>query len=205
MKLSTFTIVKKTDFSIDNINLSVLPCGLFRCPLNEAQFKMPALKELYDSAPVTDPENWELDVKIHMLMKDQYPCIPNWHCDNVPRIDGKLQYDKIDPAVPDMYLWVSDSPLTEFLAHDTNIGRTLKDHSEIAPLISEYKLDTVTIPAATWVSMRQNTPHRGTAATGHTWRVFARLTHKSISPARPVDDVIRRHCQVYLDSTNFTW
>lgn len=205
MKLSTFTVVKKTNFWFDHINLSVLPCGLFRCPLNEAEAVLPELAELYKSTPVTDPENWELDLKIHMLMKDQYPCIPNWHCDNVPRENGKLRYDLIDPNAPDMYLWVSDSPLTEFLLHDTNIGRTLNDHSEISPLIDEYKLDTTYIPAATWVSMKQNTPHRGTVAQGHTWRIFARLTHKSIAPARPVDSIVRRHSQVYLDSNSFTW
>lgn len=205
MKLTTFNIVKKTDFNYSAINLSLLPCGLFRCPLDQAVLKMPELKELFDSAPVADLENWEIDVKIHMLMKGQYPCIPNWHCDNVPRIDGKLQYANIDESAPDMLLWVSDSPLTEFLANDVNIGRVLKDHGEIAPLISNYELETKRIPAETWISMKQNTPHRGTVAEGHTWRIFARLTHKSISPVRPVDDVIRRHCQVYLDATTFTW
>lgn len=205
MKLSTFSIVKQTSFDIARVNLSVLPCGLFRCPLNQAANVLPELSELYDSAPVTDPENWELDLKIHMLMANQYPCIPNWHCDNVPRENGKLRYDLIPVDAPDMFLWVSDSPLTEFLEYETNIGRTLTDHSEIAKLIGEYQLSTKFIPAQTWVSMKQNTPHRGTLAKGHTWRVFARLTHKSISPARPVDSIIRRHSQVYLDSNTFTW
>ena len=49
------------------------------------------------------------------------------------------------------------------------------------------------------------TPHRGTQATENVWRVFVRLTHKSITPVSPVTNYIRRHCQVYLDPTTFSW
>lgn len=43
---------------------------------------MPDLKPLFDSCPIKDGV---IDVKIHMLMPNQYPCIPNWHYDLVPQ------------------------------------------------------------------------------------------------------------------------
>lgn len=205
MKLNTFDIVKQTSIDLTNVNLSVLPCGLFRCPLDRAESFIPELKELYDSSPVDDPENWELDLKIHMLMKDQYPCIPNWHCDNVPRVDGKTRYDLIDYNSPKMYLWVSDEPTTEFLKYSQEVGTIIEDHGDIHPLVNEYQMETTKIPSQTWISMDQCTPHRGTKSKIYTWRIFARLTHKSIAPVRPVDSIIRRHCQVYLDANTFTW
>ncbi len=206
MILSTFDVIKPSPIDLSKINLSTLHCGLFRCPLDSAAILLPELEELFESVPVDDPKQYEIDVKIHMLMKDQYPCIPNWHCDNVPRDrDGKLDYGSVDLDNPKMLLWVSDEPTTEFLLHNTNIGRVLKDHGEIAPIIANYNLETRRIPTQTWISMDQLTPHRGTKALGHTWRIFARVTHKSMAPQRPVDSMIRRHSQVYLDASTFTW
>lgn len=205
MRLTTFKVVKHAPIDLNAINLSLLPCGLFRCNLADAHIMLPELKALYESAPVDNPEEWEIDVKIHMLMKDQYPCIPNWHCDNVPRVDGKVRYDMVDSLKPPMYLWVSDEPTTEFFRYDTEVGRPLQDHGGISPLINEYAIETTRIPSMTWVSLDQLTPHRGTASKSYTWRVFARLTHRSIAPVRSVDSVIRRHAQVYLDAEKFTW
>ena len=205
MELTTFKVVKKTNIALP-FDLGALPCGLHRCSLDEAEKYLPDLKELYNSAPVSNHADWEIDVKIHMLMKGQYPCIPNWHCDNVPRDqNGKLQYHKIDNNAIPMYLWVSNGPCTEFMESDTRIGFTLEDHGQISHIINEYEMGTKFIEPQTWISMQQNTPHRGTVAKNYSWRVFARLTHKSIMSARPVVSVVRRHAQVYLDASTFTW
>lgn len=70
--------------------------------------------------------------------------------------------------------------------------------------IKDLKLEK--IPAQTWISMDQRTPHRGTLSDKNQWRVFVRLTHKSITPVRPVaNDYVRRHCQVYLNPETFSW
>lgn len=185
--------------------LAQLSCGLFRCPLPLAYDLMPELAALYRSAPVMKPEEWELDLKIHMLMKDQYPCIPNWHCDNVPRVDGKVDYSLTSERVPPMLLWLSDGPETEFLAQQLILPEEPKGHRELAEAIRESGVPTQRIQPQTWMSMDQRTPHRGTKAEHDSWRVFARLTHKSITPDRPVLSHHRRHCQVYLDATAFEW
>lgn len=196
-------LVARTALHFPQSVIELLGCGLFRCPLPKAYELMPELSALYDSAPVKNPEEWELDLKIHMLMKDQYPCIPNWHCDNVPRDGAGVRYDKIDRTAPDMLLWVSHGPLTEFLQNPLHVDSVPTGHLELANAIKGAP--TQSIEPEAWTAMDQRTPHRGTLAAEDGWRIFARLTHKSITPVRPVLSHIRRHCQVYLDATSFEW
>jgi len=191
---------------------SALPCGLFRANLMiEADALLPELKQYYTSAfwmlvnEGHEPEEWEIDVKIHMLMKDQYPCIPNWHCDNVPRnSEGKLDYSAADTGIP-MYLLVTGNPTTEFVSSDTDFDADFVDHADVANRINTGNVKTLTVPEDTWVKFYQNTPHRGTKATEKCWRIFIRLSHKSILPLRKTISPIRRHCQVYLDASQFSW
>lgn len=204
MKFNTPQLVKTTNIDLAHINFGDLYCGLFRCPLNKASEIMPELKDLFDSAPVENPEDWEIDLKIHMLMVNQFPCVPNWHCDNVPRFDGITEYGKIDNNNEKMLLWISGAPYTEFLKESVEMP-TPRSHADLSSFIQDNKLETVRIKGQAWVSMDQATPHRGTISEESTWRVFARLTHKSIAPVRPVNNNIRRHCQVYLDSKSFSW
>lgn len=212
--LKTFkTICKSDDDILEGINLGDQYCGLFRCPLNEAPFIMPDLDKFFTDACKMllieghDPAEWELDLKIHMLMENQYPCIPNWHCDNVPRVDGKTNYDQVKNDAKPMYLWLSSSPTTQFLKYDLTFKDIPRDHSHVSNMLRDNVDPNMLTkaPAKTWISMDQHTPHRGTLSTEKCWRVFARLTHNSITPVRPVNNYIRRHCQVYLDSANFSW
>jgi hypothetical protein len=209
--------IKGTSIVFDEAVLSTDHCGLFRAPLHLAASLMPSMADLIASAPidVSQREEWEVDIKVHMLMKDQYPCIPNWHCDNVPRADNATRYDLIgehggafdwatNRTYP-MYLWVSDEPTTEFLAHDFTVPEAPKNHADVASDVNDWAMPVERILKNAWYAMDQRTPHRGRPAERNGWRVFARLTHKSIAPARPVVSVIRRHAQVYLEANHFTW
>jgi hypothetical protein len=143
---------------------------------------MPDLKELLNSFP-ENVNDFIWDVKVHMLMPNQYPCIPNWHYDNVPRVNNKQDFDLIKPDLP-MYLWVSETPLTEFRKE----GKSWF------------------IKPKTWTRMTQKDEHRGTMSTDFQWRGFIRATHKEIYTQNNRNhDVLRRHSQVYLDVNNFTW
>jgi len=209
-------VISLTDIKFDEAVLSTDHCGLFRAPLHLAAALMPSMADLIASCPIDAAyrADWELDVKVHMLMRDQYPCIPNWHCDNVPRTDG-TRYDLVGSHdgtfdygagrdIP-MFLWVSDEPTTEFLAEELQVPETPGSHADVAFDIQQWAPRTQRIQANAWYSMDQRTPHRGRAAEHGGWRVFARLTHKSIAPSRPVLSVIRRHTQVYLEADHFTW
>ena len=213
--LDTFNYVgSRTSFRYNEETLSALPCGLFRSTASEGAELIPELAGLLNSCPVKDLDAYEFDVKIHMLMPGQYPCVPNWHCDNVPRdVNRKLAYNEAKlREEPPMLLWVSNGPHTEFLARPAYMARAPKDHGEVADFVNSLKESvgddiavTRFLPAQQWVSFSSTAPHRGRASDQHQWRVFVRATHKSVLPVRPKVHLLRRHCQVYLDSAKFSW
>ena len=159
-----------------NIDWSKQGCGVHQADNKTMLAIMPILAPIVDTFP-DEPSNFTWDVKIHMLMPRQFPCIPNWHCDNVPRVGGVQRFDLIKPNLP-MYLWLSDAPLTQFL------------HGYVLP--------------QTWVRFTQVDQHRGTAASEFGWRCFIRATHREILAPKNKDNE-RRHCQVYLDANEYQW
>lgn len=225
MRFNTPKIVGSTNIHYTPEQLNSCPNGLFRASFDQAYELMPELSKLFDGAARMltmeghDYIDFEIDIKVHMLMPGQFPCIPNWHCDNVPRCPdtGKTSYSGAEEAYvsgePPMYLWVSGTPCTRFLARPlTEKGWTPRSHGELADYIRDVEAKTADNHALTclikpqhFYSMDRLTPHQGTAAQEHTWRIFMRLTHKDCLPDRPKTSVLRRHSQVYLDSANFGW
>lgn len=151
-------------------------CGVHQAPFKELLNLMPDLKEVLKSFP-DNPENFTWDVKVHMLMPNQYPCIPNWHVDNVPRINGIQRFDLIKPDLF-MYSWISGPPLTQF------------KHGFLVP--------------GKWHRFNQQDEHRGTMASDFCWRGFIRATPIEIQPPKE-SSWLRRHCQVYLDAERYQW
>lgn len=202
--------ISKTNLEIPK-NINSLPCGLFRANLLAASDLMPELVDLFESAPIEegDRHNWEIDVKIHMLMPNQYPCIPNWHCDNVMRKGGEVNYEetykKRDLPNQKMLIWLSGTPCTEFLEKDLEIDFFPKSHEDVAKIMNRKEVAKEFLEPQAWHSFDRFSPHRGTSSKDHCWRIFARLTHKSCLPERPKTSVIRKHSQVYLDASTFTW
>lgn len=163
-----------------NIDWSKQHCGVHRASWNALKHEMPDVAELIWTSFPDSLIDFTWDVKVHMLMPNQYPCIPNWHFDNIPRVNNKQDFDKVRTDLP-MYLWISNEPLTEFRKG----GK---------------------ITAKSWIKFTQKDEHRGTISEDFQWRGFIRATHKDILPANPSGaDVTRRHSQVYLDSNNFSW
>lgn len=141
---------------------------------------MPDIAPIIDTFP-DKKEKYTWDIKVHMLMPRQYPCIPHWHTDNVPRINGVQQFHMIKPQYP-MWAWLSNGPLTQF------------KHGYLA--------------ARAWHKFTQLDEHRGTAASEFGWRCFIRATDQHIQKPKKVDNpfqYIRRHCQVYLDADTYQW
>lgn len=165
-----------------NIDWSKQINGVHQASLGELLQHMPDLMDLVETFP-DEPFNYTWDVKVHMLMPSQFPCIPNWHYDNVPRVNNKQDFDKVRIDAP-MYLWLSGTPLTEFRKGDKSW----------------------LVPEQEWYKFTQLDEHRGTMSDTFTWRAFVRATHHDILPANGRGhDPVRRHSQVYLDSGNFKW
>jgi hypothetical protein len=158
------------------IDWSAQHCCVHQAPYAEVLSLMPDLREVLDTFP-DSPDLFTWDVKVHMLMPRQYPCIPNWHADNVPRVNGVQRFDMVRRELP-MYCWVSGAPLTQF------------KHGYLLP--------------RTWHRFTQLDERRGTAAAEFCWRGFIRVTHREIQQPR-LAPWLRRHCQVYLDSETYQW
>lgn len=162
--------------------LSKQHCGYYRIPLD--QLCLISHSVLFEALSYSPPvlqgrTDYTVDVKVHMLMPNQYPCIPNWHYDMVPRVDGEQDFSKVDTSQR-MYLWVSNPPLTEFAD-----GRIIKPKE--------------------WIEFTQLDLHRGTVSTEHCWRMFIRIAPVELVPPAPKKQWLRRHSQVYLDPNTFRW
>lgn len=166
----------KTEELIKDIDWSKQICGLHQAPIKAIYDLMPDLVPIIETFPDA-PENFSWDVKVHMLMPNQYPCIPNWHLDNIPRINGIQRMEMIQPYLP-MYLWISNPPLTQF------------KNGYLEP--------------RKWHRFYQTDEHRGNPSDHFGWRGFIRATHIGIQPIKRTD-YVRKHIQVYLDAESYQW
>lgn len=198
--------------------LSMMACGLHRATFGQAYALMPELKELFDSAPIPEEHRsqYVVDVKIHMLMPNQWPCVPNWHCDNVRRDEnGLLDYNStIDSRRYPMFIWLSGNPVTEFLAKEIDMRFVPKSHGQVAGYIDSIRGEMEyhesqslfqSLEAQRWYEFDTATPHRGTMSRSNQWRIFCRLVPNILLEGRPSRNPLRRHAQVYLDSARFSW
>lgn len=170
-----------------SIDWSKQHCGVHQGTFEDIEELMPDLVPLILDTFPDLPYEYTWDIKVHMLMKGQYPCIPNWHRDMVPRDENgkedlsKLQLDK------KMYLWLSGGPLTEFR-------------------------ETGFVKPEEWHEFTQNDEHRGHPSKYFCWRGLIRATHndlrigdKNVNNPFGKHSAYRRHTQVYLDANNFNW
>jgi hypothetical protein len=163
-------------------------CGVIEATPAQLAHLMPEVaKMVFDTFPIHERvcDFW-WDVRVSMLMPGQWPAIPNWHFDHIPRAGGSRTDSRRDFKAVEktkhlpMYMWLSGPPFTEF-----------KDGREVR--------------AETWVRFTQLDSHRAVAATEHCWRGFIRAVHKGIHDRHPEIPVLRRHSQVYLDAKSFNW
>ena len=150
-------------------------CGVHLAPIAAVKESMPEIGELILTTFPEDPELFTWDIKVHMLMPLQYPCIPNWHCDAVPRNNGIQQYEIADRDLP-LYLWVSGPPLTQF------------EGGYLTPRV--------------WHRYTTQDKHRGLPASEFCWRGLIRATHVRLQKPN-LANFLRRHSQVYLDAANY--
>lgn len=178
--MTAVNTLEKGAAEVSEIDWRKQHCGLHQASFEQLKDLMPDLVGLITETFPENPNDFTWDVKVHMLMPNQYPCIPNWHFDNIPRVNNEQDWSKVKPHLP-MYLWLSGRPLTEF-----------RDGGEIQP--------------KKWVRFTQKDEHRGTMSDDFQWRGFIRATHKEILPANKAGhSPLRRHSQVYLDASNFSW
>ena len=152
-------------------------CGVFHAPKEATILLMPELEPIINLSPV--PNNYTWDVKVHMLMPGQFPCIPNWHYDFTPRdSEGEKEEWRRDRRHR-MFMWVSGPPYTIF--RDGPVG------------------------CQKWKEFSQFDEHTGAPAEEHGWRVFIRAVPTDLCSVAPSSQWLRRHSQVYLDAARYEW
>lgn len=96
-------------------------CGVMLCSFQRTIELMPEvepiLKELLPQLE-NPSEEYLVDVKVHMLMPNQIPAIPNWHYDFMPR-DAEGNRIPSKASEEKMYMWLSGFPLTEYKDRET--------------------------------------------------------------------------------------
>ena len=172
-----------------DIDWSKSTCGVMLCTFKEAIKIMPeaspVLEELLNSGTLEfSEEEYLVDIKVHMLMPKQYPCIPNWHRDFMPR-DKNGNRIKGGSTGKKMFMWISGGPYTEYL--------------------DEFQNSVFKLPQK-WHSFTQDDLHRGNMAFEHTWRCFIRVIPKEFKHGSTINfGKPRIHTQVYLDAEKFSW
>jgi hypothetical protein len=180
---------------------------LYRADVPFALQQVPMLWGFIKSLPVNpfDFKYQSLDVKVAMLKKGWWPCIPGWHCDDFYRPTG----DQPDVANLSKHnsqhfmVVFGDSSLTEFAAPGSVVelspvasaGQTFYGYAN-ANLESNGILRAAIRPNCIY-GFDSMTFHRGMAATHDGWRAFVRLT---LGSEREPKNEIRRQVQVYVPS-----
>lgn len=150
-----------------------------------------------------------IDSRSHMLMKDMYPCIPGWHCDDFYRPGGpddQPDLENVQQAAPQRhFLFVlGDNSRTEFVAEDLELYSPSQIRSLFGtdrPIYYHYdRILETKAPKTVFVEpnhLYEFSPldfHRGSPATEPGWRYFMRLT---FSNHRSPKNEIRYQTQVY--------
>lgn len=194
---------------LEKVSIKDLP-QLYRADLEFAKGKHPAIDLILKSVP-NHPEfqHVSIDSRSHMLMKEMYPCIPGWHCDDFYRrseeISAENNQPKLDlimkeaPAIH--YLIVlGDCSKTEFPVTDLDLT-----HPDLLPKdnpmyfyydeeIDNRNIQIQEVEPSTLYSFGPLCFHRGQAATKNGWRYFMRIT---FSNHRIPKNELRYQTQVY--------
>jgi hypothetical protein len=207
---SDLQLVKRLE--IGDVNINHLP-QLYRSTLEFAKEQgNQSLNSILDQIPVrTDFRYASIDTRSHMLMKDMYPCIPGWHCDDFYRtaeFGDQPDLENVDQVAPAVHYLIvlGDNSRTEFLKEDVALDLSLKEiYKEIGkePLykyvdeqVDLKNLSTIFVESNTIYSFGPTALHRGSPATHNGWRYFIRVTY---SNHRFPKNEIRYQTQVYTN------
>jgi hypothetical protein len=160
----------------------------------------PVTKQFLDLCPLENPI---IDVRVHHLQKGQYPAIPGYHLDWIPRRNKGQNPDLT--AIPDAthyMLIVGIDSLTEFVAETVTFD--LPDENPFAYVTDQVKQGAIRRRHALSGSIVKFTSHdwhTATRAEGPEWRLLIRASDVA---RRPVNE-IRKFSQVYIPIQEASW
>lgn len=153
-----------------------------------------------------------IDVKVHMLFPNMYPCIPGWHLDDVPRTRVDKQPDHVNPIYKSRHcaMIVGDASRTQFMNGNLSLPEYPDGSGRVIYKEWDKRVNTYHNFGHTWVhqvypnwiyEFNWQTFHRGMPATHRGWRWFGRVTIDSELEPR---NEIRKQANVYT-TTDISW
>lgn len=150
-----------------------------------------------------------IDLRTHNLMKDMWPCIPGWHCDDFYRteeLSNQPDLENLPPMIHHMMVMGNNSK-TEFLLNDPKMPSPKELQNAFGVDFPIYYHYDKMIEDSAYLRIAQVTPgsiytfggqafHRGVKATHAGWRTFLRITQ---SNHREPKNQLRYQTQVYID------
>ena len=206
---------------------SVIPCMDETAPVhvlkNEPMFFNASLDFAYDNGgPIT--KRWVaeitrrypttemvVDTRVHMLMKNWFPCIPGWHHDDVPRSGRDGQPNYISPEYRSQHIMTLINGHicpTEFAMGQIELEIPTKGiiykqwHLEVEEALADGRLGKWYAPSGALIHFNDRAFHQGNRAREDGWRWFGRA---SWNTERKPTNEIRRQVQVYLEYPMEGW
>lgn len=158
-------------------------------------------KEFLRQCPLTG--NVIIDVRIHHLRKDEYPAIPGFHLDWIPRKNKGTEPDMTRiPSGHHVVMIIGETSLTEFL--DIPLELEFPDTQPFAyanSYIKDHRLPVWNVSSGDLVRFTSRDWHRPVPAQGTEWRLFIRASQVEVRPANQ----IRTQSQVYIPIQEARW
>jgi hypothetical protein len=155
-------------------------------------------------------DNPVIDSRVHMLMKNWYPCIPGYHHDDVPRSTPTGQPNYLNPEYESEHLcglvnseicptrFVDD--VVNLSEPDVSVLQYEKWHKELEIIAPK----TYDAESGKYIQFDCNAFHTGTKAVAGGWRWFIRLS-RNTDRQKNITNEIRRQVQVYLENPIEGW
>jgi len=201
----------KADWNIEDIKNEPM---FFNCNLDYAyQHGGPITKEFILKLPHDwwTSSNLVLDSRVHMLMKNWYPCIPGWHHDDIPRSTSTGQPNYLTPEYRAEHLSglvnAEICPTTfiigpvEVSEPDINTRIYNRWHDEIETM---SHLEKYQVKSGEYIQFNGESFHSGVKAIDNGWRWFIRLS-RNTGRQNKITNEIRRQVQVYLEHPTEGW
>ena len=150
-----------------------------------------------------------IDTKSVMVTKGQYPSIPGWHCDDVPRSSKNSQPDFSETTLDVQHFLVFFSDVgdltgTEFVTSNHSL---VVDENQVWGSVNNEIENMLNTPYhqphtrkakdGELIQFNQLALHRATPAKSYGWRYFFRLSFTR----RPHINKLRKQVQVYADAS----
>ncbi len=154
-----------------------------------------------------------IDSRVHMLMPGWYPCIPGFHCDDVPRERSDGQPNHVNPSYKSKHCMMlcGDASRTEFALgkfslEEVPIGKKVYEvwHPQVEDKLiwENFRVKSYKAEENKLIYFDSDSWHQGCKATKSGWRFFIRAT---VNTKRKPTNELRRQTQVYLENTMEGW